>query len=202
MLLIGITGGVGAGKTAILNYIKENYNSRILVADEIAHDQMEPGTACYQTLSELFSGEDIFLPEGGFDRLKLAKVIFNDTEKRNRLNAIVHPAVHAYVMEQIEAERKADKLDLLVLEAALLIEAGYSDVCDEIWYIYTSRENRMHRLMESRGYSKEKTETIMASQLSEDEFRKHCTVEIDNNGTHEESFRQIDQALIARGITK
>ncbi len=202
MLLIGITGGVGAGKTAILNYIKENYNSRILVADEIAHDQMEPGTACYQTLSELFSGEDIFLPEGGFDRLKLAKVIFNDTEKRNRLNAIVHPAVHAYVMEQIEAERKADKLDLLVLEAALLIEAGYSDVCDEIWYIYTSRENRMHRLMESRGYSKEKTETIMASQLSEDEFRKHCTVEIDNNGAHEESFRQIDRALIARGITK
>ena len=202
MLLIGITGGVGAGKTAILNYIRENYNSRILVADEIAHAQMEPGTACYQTLSDMFSKEDIFLPEGGFDRLKLAQVIFNDEEKRNRLNAVVHPAVHKYVMEQVEAERAADRLDLLVLEAALLIEAGYSDVCDEIWYIYTSRENRMHRLMESRGYSKQKTETIMASQLSEEEFRKHCAVEIDNNGTHEESFRQIDQALFARGITK
>lgn len=202
MLFIGITGGVGAGKTAILNYIREEYNSRILVADEIAHDQMEPGTICYQTLSDLFASEDIFLPEGGFDRPKLAQVIFSDEKKRNQLNAIVHPAVHSYVMEQVEAERKAGRLDLLVLEAALLIETGYSEVCDEIWYIYTSKENRMHRLMESRGYTKEKTETIMASQLSEETFRKFCSVEIDNNGSHEESFSQIDQALSSRGITK
>ena len=202
MLFIGITGGVGAGKTAILNYIRDQYKSRILVADEIAHDQMEPGTSCYQTLANMFQTEDIFLPEGGFDRLKLARVIFSDEEKRNRLNAIVHPAVHAYVMEQVEKERTSGQIDVLILEAALLIEAGYADVCDEILYIYTSKENRMKRLMESRGYTKEKTESIMASQLSEDEFRRHCAVVIDNNGSHEESFLQIDQALLARGITK
>ena len=202
MLFIGITGGVGAGKTAILNYIRDQYKSRILVADEIAHDQMEPGTSCYQTLANMFQTEDIFLPEGGFDRPKLARVIFSDEEKRNRLNAIVHPAVHAYVMEQVAKERTSGQIDVLILEAALLIEAGYADVCDEIWYIYTNKENRMKRLMASRGYTKEKTESIMASQLSEDEFRRHCAVVIDNNGSHEESFLQIDQALLARGITK
>ncbi|MBE6009465.1 MAG: dephospho-CoA kinase [Lachnospiraceae bacterium] len=202
MLFIGITGGVGAGKTAILSYIRDHYKSRILVADEIAHQQMEPGTLCYQTLADMFQTEDIFLPEGGFDRLKLAKVIFSDEEKRKRLNAVVHPAVHAYVMDQVAAERASGQIDVLILEAALLLEAGYADVCDEIWYIYTSKENRMKRLMDSRGYTKEKSESIMASQLSEAEFRKHCSVVIDNNGSHEESFLQIDQALLARGITK
>lgn len=200
MLFVGITGGVGAGKTAILTYIKEHYKSRILIADEIAHDQMEPGTACYEKLAELFSDEDIFLPEGGFDRGKLATVIFSDQEKRERLNAVVHPAVHEYVLEQVAAERRAGELDVLILEAALLIEAGYADVCDELWYIYTSRENRMRRLMESRGYSKEKTERIIASQLSEEQFRKWCHAEIDNNTSKENSFRQIDRLFLARGI--
>lgn len=200
MLFIGITGGVGAGKTAILNYIGTHYHSRILLADEIAHMQMEPQTDCYAELASVFSGEDIFLPEGGFDRPKLAAVIFSDPRKRERLNEIVHPAVHQYVMEQAELERTAGKLDLLILEAALLIEAGYADVCDELWYIYTSVENRTNRLMQDRGYSREKTGAIIASQLSEAEYRKWCREEIDNNGTQQESFRQIDRIMAARGI--
>ena len=201
MLFIGITGGVGAGKTNILNYLQENYNCRILLADRIAQELMEPGTDCYQKLTELFASDDVFLSEGGFDRGRLAGVLFANHAKREALNGIVHPAVHEYVLSEVRKEREAGKIDFLILEAALLIETGYAKDCDELWYIYTDKDTRKKRLMDSRGYSEEKSEAIMASQLSEEIFRKYCKEEIDNNGTPEESYAQIDRILSKKGIT-
>ena len=203
MLFIGITGGVGAGKTAILDYLREHYRARILVADRIAEELMQPGTVCYEKLTELFAAEDIFIekdPSNGFDRNRLAAVIFADEVKRDALNAIVHPAVDVYVKEQLQAERERGTLNLLVIEAALLIEKHYDEICDELWYIFTSEENRKKRLTAGRGYSEEKTEQIFAAKLTEAEFRAVCKEEIDNNGTKEESFAQIDVLLSARGI--
>ena len=203
MLFIGITGGIGAGKTAILDYLREQYRARILVADRIAEELMQPGTACYAKLAALFADEDIFIekdPANGFDRNRLAAVIFSDAAKRDTLNAIVHPAVDVYVKEQLQAERERGTLDLLVIEAALLIEKHYDEICDELWYIFTSEENRKKRLTAGRGYSEEKTEQIFAAQLTEAEFRAACKEEIDNNGTKEESFAQIDALLRARVI--
>ena len=84
MKFIGITGGVGAGKSAILGYIAEHYNAKVMLADEIAHDLMMPGTKCYDTIKEVFGAEDIFLQDGSFDRLKMAQVIFSDETKRDR----------------------------------------------------------------------------------------------------------------------
>lgn len=201
MLFIGITGGIGAGKSAVLNYLSENYNCRIMLADEIAHDLMEPGTDCYRQLRELFRAEDIFLEDGQIDRLKLAEVLFGDAKKREALNGIVHPAVRKYVQEQAERERSRNTLDFLVLEAALLIEEHYDAICDELWYIYTSEENRRSRLKESRGYSDEKIDRIFQSQLTEDEFRKHCAAQIDNNAAADDTFRQIDAILKEKGMT-
>lgn len=200
MLFIGITGGVGAGKSAILNYLAKHYNCRVMLADEIAHDVMEPGTDCYKKLQQLFAEDDIFLPNGQIDRPKLAKVLFTDADKRSALNGIVHPAVHAYVKEQTKLERERNELDLLVLEAALLIEEHYDAICDELWYIYTSEENRRIRLKENRGYSDEKIDSIFQSQLTEAEFRKHCTQEIGNNAATDDAFRQLDEILSAKGI--
>jgi dephospho-CoA kinase len=195
MRFIGITGGVGAGKSEILSYLAKKPNVRVMLADEIAHRLMEPGTDCYEALRECFRDEKIYLPDGSFDRAQLASVIFSDGEKRRQLNGIVHPAVKAYVVEQAELERKKGKLSLLVLEAALLIEEHYDEICDEIWYIYTSGENRRARLAASRGYSDEKIDGIFASQLGEEVYREHCTQVIDNNGAPEEAFAQIDEAL-------
>ena len=197
MKFIGITGGVGAGKSKILDYLAGKPNVRVMLADEIAHDLMEPGTDCYERLRERFGNEDIYCEDGHFDRLKLASVIFSDEDKREQLNAIVHPAVKEYVKQQLFEERRQGQLQLLVLEAALLIEEHYDEICDELWYIYTREEIREARLMESRGYSREKVQQIFSSQLKEAEYRKHCSVVIDNNEGLEEMHRQIDAAVCA-----
>lgn len=195
MRFVGITGGVGAGKSAILSYLAGKPDTKVMLADEIAHDLMEPGTECYQKIQETFDGEDIFLPEGGLDRGKLAAVIFSDPVKRQRMNDIVHPAVKEYVKQTVEKEREQGITRLLILEAALLIEEHYDEICDELWYIYTKEEVRKQRLMESRGYSPEKVQQIFASQLDEETYRRHCKSVIDNNGAVEQTFFQIDEAL-------
>lgn len=200
MLFVGITGGVGAGKSAVLDYLKRIPASKVMLTDEIAHELMEPGTACYEKLREEFPGADIYEADGHFDRKKLAAFIFGSDENRSRLNKIVHPAVKDYVREQGEAQRAAGKLRLLVVESALLIEERYDEFCDEMWYIYTSEENRRARLKASRGYSDAKIDSILASQLSEAEFRSACSTVIDNNCSIEETEGQIGKILLARGI--
>ena len=184
MKFIGITGGVGAGKSAILEYIAEHYNAKVMLADEIAHDLMMPGTKCYDTIKEAFGAEDIFLQDGSFDRLKMET-------KREQMNGIVHPAVREYILEVYEEEKTKGALDFLILEAALLIEEHYDEICDELWYIYTSEENRRERLRENRGYSDEKIDGIFASQLTEEEYRRHCVKVIDNNGSVEDTNLQL-----------
>lgn len=196
MKFIGITGGVGAGKSAILDYLKNKPDTKVMLADEIAHELMVPGTQCYDGLRAEFGTEDIYQKDGYFDRIKLAQVIFSDDEKRKKLNGIVHPAVRKYVIGQAAYERKEGKIKLLVLEAALLIEEHYDEICDELWYIYTSEENRRIRLKKQRNYSDEKINEIFNSQLTDEKFRKACRVVIDNNGTIEAAEAQIEAALM------
>lgn len=196
MRFIGITGGVGAGKSEILSYLGKKNGVRVMLADEIAHELMEAGTDCYKSLRQTFNDEDIWNSDGSFNREKLAKVIFSDKLKRDIMNSMVHPAVKEYVIRQQEYEKERGELSLLVLEAALLIEEHYDKICDELWYIYTSEENRRDRLKASRGYSDEKIDNIFKSQLSEEEYRKYCAVVIDNNGSVEAAFEQIDKALV------
>ena len=196
MKFIGITGGVGAGKSEILSYLGKKTGVRVMLADEIAHELMDAGTDCYKCLRQTFNDEDIWNSDGSFNREKLAKVIFSDKLKRDIMNSIVHPAVKEYVIRQQEYEKERGELFLLVLEAALLIEEHYDKICDELWYIYTSEENRRDRLKASRGYSDEKIDNIFKSQLSEEEYRKYCAVVIDNNGSVEAAFEQIDKALV------
>ena len=195
MRFIGITGGVGAGKSAILAHLASKPGIRVMLADEIAHDLMQPGTECFQKLKEKFAGEDIYQPDGSLDRAQLATVIFSDDRKREELNAIVHPAVREYVLQQKEAEERAGKLFLLVLEAALLIEEHYDEICDELWYIYADEETRMERLKQNRGYSEEKCRSIFRNQLSEEEFSDHCDFEIDNSDDFEKTKEQIQQKM-------
>ncbi len=195
MKFIGITGGVGAGKSAILDYLCKKANTKVMLADEIAHTLMEPGTVCYKAICEQFQEEDILSKDGKFDKNKLAKVIFSDENKRNALNQIVHPAVKEYVKEQFLLEQKKGELKFLFLEAALLIEEHYDAICDELWYIYTSEENRRVRLKESRGYSDEKINQIFSCQLKEEAYRNACHFVIDNNRTIEQTLQQIENAL-------
>lgn len=195
MKFIGITGGVGAGKSAVLDYLATKPGIRVMLADEIAHELMEPGTDCYEQIRKTFPNEDIYKEDGHFDRMKLAKVIFSDEKKRVQMNEIVHPAVKRYVIAEADRGRQEGKPALLVLEAALLIEEHYDEICDELWYIYTREDVREARLMESRGYSREKVQQIFASQLKEAEYRRHCSIVIDNNAGLAEMQHQIDEAV-------
>jgi dephospho-CoA kinase len=194
MKIIGITGGVGAGKTQVLSYIEEHYNCRVIRADEVAHLLYEPGEDCYNKLVALL-GEDIIGSDKKINKPKMASLIFNDSELLDKVNKIVHPAVREYITAQVELERKRQKFDYVFVEAALLIEEHYDEVTDEIWYIYASEEVRRARLSLNRDYSDEKIASIMAGQLSEDEFRKNSQAVISNNGNLEETYTEIRKIM-------
>lgn len=194
MRLIGITGGVGAGKTTILEYIREHYLCRIYLADEVAHTVKEPGQPCYEALVSLL-GREILEEDGHIHRGRMAERIFRDEGLLERVNAIVHPAVQDFLLERIREARQEGRTELFFIEAALLIECGYGDIVDEMWYIHASEDVRRKRLAESRGYSPEKIEQIMENQLTEDEFRRGSDFVIDNSKAPEESYRQIRRRL-------
>ena len=193
---IGITGGIGAGKSEILNYIGKHYKCEIYLADSIAHEVKKPGTECYRELLKLL-GEDIAGPDGQIDRGKMAERIFSDGELLERANGIIHPAVKKYLLDHLDKARREGITELFFVEAALLIEGGYRALADEMWYVYADEETRRKRLRQSRGYSEERIDGIMSSQLSEEQFRKNCDFVIDNSGTLAESFAQIDRKLEA-----
>ena len=111
----------------------------------------------------------------------------------------MHPAVKEYIIGQIAEQERMGILDYVIVEAALLIEENYGEICDELWYVRTSEEIRKKRIMRSRGYSEEQVENMFRSQLSDSEYRKHCQVVIENNGTREETFYQVAQAIKQKG---
>lgn len=194
MHVIGITGGIGAGKTEVLSYIRNKYSCRVLLADEVGHLVKMPGQPCYEKLVELL-GKDYLLSDGTFDKGKMAEVIFKNKELLEKVNALLHPAVEQYILDEIEKEKKAGILDFFFVEAALLLESGLCAHLDEIWYIYAEEKVRRERLKTARGYSEEKIERILASQKSEEEFRERCDTVIFNNGKIEETKKQIDEKL-------
>ncbi len=222
MKIIGVTGGVGSGKTELLRYIEKNYRCRILLSDEAAHEVTRRGGRIYEPLVSLLeqypagasdnaSGAGSACGEGGkvsllqengeIDRREMAARIFAHRELRERVNALIHPAVKEYILERIRGEQEkaaqgaADAVDYFFLEAALLIECGYRSYVDEMWYIYCDLAVRRKRLKESRGYSDEKIDGILSSQLTEEEFRAGSDVVIDNSGSLEDACRQIRAAL-------
>lgn len=194
MMTIGITGGVGAGKSQVLTYIEENYNCKVIRADEVAHLLEEPGHKCYERIVA-FLGTDILQEDKTIDKRKMASAIFTDEQKLTAINEILHPEVKTYILEQIQQESEKQEIDFLFVEAALLIEEHYDEILDEIWYIHADTEVRSKRLKESRQYSAEKIADIMGKQLSEEEFRKYCSVVIVNNGDLTVTYKQIDAIM-------
>lgn len=191
--VIGITGGVGAGKSVVLNHLKENYPCEILIADDIGNDVKMPGGRCYDAFIELV-GEDIVKDDGTIDKAKAAEKIFADDALLEKVNALIHPAVKEEVRERT-AKAKEENVPFVFVEAALLIEAGYIPELDELWYVYAGEELRVKRLAESRGYSAERIANIMEQQLEDEEFRLYADRVIENNGKVEGLTKQIDDIM-------
>lgn len=194
MKIIGITGGVGAGKSQILKYLEQAYPARIIMADNVAHKVKEKGQSCYEPLIDLL-GKEVLEKNGEINKQKMAAEIFADKELLFKVNQLIHPAVKAYIRNEIEFERKKGAVKFLFIEAALLIEDHYDEICDELWYIYAEESVRAERLMKTRGYSLEKIEQIMNGQLGDKEFRESCQFVINNSRGLKETFDQIDRKL-------
>lgn len=199
MKVIGITGGVGAGKSTVLDIIRENCSCFILIADEAAHEVEKKGQACFNELIELL-GKDILAPDGEIDKKKMAAKIFAEDKKSLlfAVNSIVHPRVKEHILRLIDEYRRSGDVDYFFIEAALLIEDGYKAICDELWYIYAPYKLRAERLRSTRGYTDKKIQDIMASQNDEATFRKYCDHVIENDGDLEKTGGQIIE-LLRRG---
>lgn len=194
MRFIGITGGIGAGKSEVLQYIRSHYKCVVYLADEVAHLVKAPGTKAYGQLAELL-GQEVLGADGEIDRAAMADRIFANPALLEQVNGIIHPAVREFLLEQLARVRESGEAELFFVEAALLIECGYLALVDEMWYIYADEAVRRQRLSASRGYSEEKIARIMSSQLGEAQFRESCDFVIDNSGELAESCRQIDRRL-------
>lgn len=192
MRVIGITGGVGSGKSEVLRYLKEAYGAWVCQMDETAKELQRRGTTCFRRIVEHFGGR-VVSAEGELDRAALSGIVFSDEQELQALNEIVHPEVIRQVRGDIE-EKRAQGLEFYVVEAALLPDVG-RELCDELWYIYTEEKVRRERLKASRGYTDERITQMIASQPGEERFRSACTAVIDNSGDFEDTKRQIGERL-------
>lgn len=219
-MVLGITGGVGTGKSTVLNYLKERYGAFLISCDDVARQLQQPGEECYEPMLELLLGgqdrhgqsrcgqkdpdltaqpkQAMLNADGSFNRSEIARSVFADDDLRKRLNRIVHPAVKRRVRELIASHQDAP---LIVIEAALLLEDHYGEVCDEIWYVRADEAVRRERLKKSRGYTDEKIDAVLSSQRSDESYRASCALTIDNSSENiENTFRQLDQALRDRNV--
>ena len=155
MKFIGITGGIGAGKSTVLSLLKEIFNCKVVLADEVAAYLMTSGHKCFDDVVALNWPTSILDESGEINRPLMAKYMFSDSELLSSVNSIVHPAVEKEVLNEVEQERQKHNIEYFFFEAALLIECGYGKLVDEMWYIYADENVRTKRLMESRGYGVE-----------------------------------------------
>lgn len=193
-MVIGVTGGVGAGKSFVLSIMEKEFDAKLLYADDIAHQLTEPGHSCYERIVAEF-GSEILKQDKTIDRKKLADIVFENSIALKKLNHIVHPMVKEYIQGEISCIRLEYPAKIIVIEAALLIEDHYDEICDELWYVKAKEEIRRKRLKESRGYSDEKIDKIIKNQLKESEYEENCQKIINNNENIEKTRQEIKNAL-------
>jgi dephospho-CoA kinase len=183
-ITIGLTGGIGSGKSTAAKILAE-LGAPAIDADKVGHEIYQPGTPAYGELIDAF-GEGILAPDRTIDRRKLGPIVFADPAALKRLNAIVHPKMFARMGEMVAAMRRGGEARPIVIEAAILIEANWQPLFDEIWLVTAARERVIERVERDRGLKPEQTEARIRAQLSDEERRKYATSVIRNDGSLEE----------------
>jgi dephospho-CoA kinase len=178
MVVIGLTGGILSGKSTISGMLAEK-GAVIIDADRIGHEAYKPGTSTWQELRDAF-GDGILKVNGEIDRERLGEIVFADPDALIRLNRIVHPRMREMVREEIDC-LKVEGVDVLVLEAAVLIEAGWTDLVDEVWVAVAPEQVVIKRLKERGGLSEKQAQARIRSQISAEERAKHADIKIDTD---------------------
>jgi dephospho-CoA kinase len=197
MLRAGLTGGIGCGKSTVAAMMRE-LGCRVLDADALARDLTEPGQPALQEIVQAF-GKEILGADGRMDRSRMAHLVFGDASKLAKLNAILHPRVIAEQQRQLEEIARVDSKAFAIVEAALLVEAGYHKSLDRLIVVWCRPEQQLERLTMpgGRAMSREDAQRRIAAQMPAEEKRRLATDEIDNSGSLEETRAQV-AALVAR----
>ncbi|MFC1939850.1 dephospho-CoA kinase [Chloroflexota bacterium] len=177
--VIGLTGGIGSGKSTVSKCLAE-LGAIILDADKVGHEAFKPGTEAWREVVATF-GKQVLTPGGEIDRKKLGEIVFSQPESLARLNQIMHPRMYEMMKAQIEEYRRQG-VDVVVLEAAILLEANWTPLVDEVWVTVTPEAMVIDRVKKQRGLAEEETMARIRSQLSSEERVKHADVVINNDG--------------------
>lgn len=190
MLKVGLTGGIGCGKTTVASFLRE-YGVPILDADSVAHEVIALGGPAYDDVVRAF-GAGILDAHGDIDRQMLARIAFANHESLMKLNALVHSHVAKAIDLQLEEWSQSGGPPVVIIEAALLIEAGYRDRLDRLVVVWCTPEQQRERLL-GRSLSAEQIALRMAEQMSVDAKRGCATDEVDNSGSIEQTRVQVDR---------
>jgi dephospho-CoA kinase len=199
MLTIGLTGGIGSGKSTVAQILGE-FGAPILDADKVAHTTYAPGAPAYDAVIAAF-GAQVVAPDRTIDRKKLGSIVFGNPERLNQLTSIVWPATRESIRRNVADLRASGAKLPIVVEAAILIEANWQPLFDEIWLVRASREQVVTRIESQRGLKPAETEARIRAQLSDEERAKHATLVIENNGSLEE-LREMLKTVWAEALKR
>jgi dephospho-CoA kinase len=189
MKLIGLTGGVGSGKTTVAGILRD-LGAEVVDADEAAHAAYSPGTPGFDAVAREFGPE--FVRDGRIDRERLGRLVFEDADARRRLNAIVHPMVRDWMAERT-AEAVGRGAEVVVHDVPLLYENGLDGLFSSIVLVYAPEEVQVERLVKGRGFTEERARAVIAAQMPIEEKRRRAHHVIDNSGTPEQTRRQVEE---------
>jgi dephospho-CoA kinase len=189
MLLVGLTGGIGSGKSTVARLLAER-GAVVIDADDLARQAVAPGTDGFDSVVRTF-GRDILTAEGDLDRRRLGEVVFADTVRRRELEAIVHPEVARLFVEAVDPYRETD--DVVVYSIPLLVERGMAGAFDVVVVVVADADRRVERVVRDRGLDADEVRARIAAQVTDDERSRVANVLLDNDGEPDELERQVDR---------
>ena len=190
MIVIGLTGGIASGKSTAAEQLRKN-GAHVIDADRVGHRVYEPGSLGFQKVVNEF-GHDLVNTDGTINRQVLGGKVFGDPAQMKRLTDIAWPEIRRMCAEEIEAERARGANSVVVLEAAVLIEAEWTDLVDEVWVVYVRPEVARERLMARNNLTAEQAQARIDSQLSNKERLTLADVKIDNSESVDELIKKVD----------
>ena len=182
MITVGLTGGIATGKS-LVSQLLEEHGAFVINADLIAHELYNPGTIGFNSLISHF-GDTILDLNGTIDRKKLASIVFTRKHEMDNLNTIMHPLIYDEI-KRIMSDLSNEKHPIVVVEAAVLIEAGWQDLFDQIWVVSSDVETVISRLNARNGLSREESLKRIDSQMPSKDRNKYADIVIENNGNKE-----------------
>ncbi|WP_100012044.1 dephospho-CoA kinase [Lentibacillus sediminis] len=191
-LTIGLTGSIASGKSTV-SLMFDDFDIPVIDADKISREVVQPGENAYREIIETF-GEDVLRADKTLDREKLGSIIFADKEKREQLNGIVHPAVRKKMLEKKQAFIDAGAA-CVVLDIPLLFESKLTHFVDKTLVVYVDENMQLERLMDRNGYTEEEARQRIETQMPVKEKAELADFVIDNNGSKQESYEQLEELL-------